>query len=69
MLAKLLRHNGIDLSDDEENSSPIEGSMEVEHQMSTESGTKRLCSSHQRSSSQLSQNLLSPLANQNLNHV
>ena len=69
MLAKLLRHNGIELSDDEENSPTIGGSMEIDRQMPSEGGTKRLCSSHQRNPSQLSQSMLSPLATQNINHA
>ena len=69
MLAKLLIHNGIDLSDDDENSAPLEASMEVEQQVVTEGGTKRLCSSHPRNSSTINRNMLSPLAPMNNNHA
>lgn len=70
MLEKLLRHNGIDLSDDEDNSSSNGGAMEVENQnqLTMEGSTKRICS-HRRNTSQLNQNVLSPLANKNFNHA
>ena len=69
MLAKLLRHNGIDISDDEEYPHPMEAPMEVENMTVTESGTKRVCPSNPRSPSQPTQNLLSPLARRDLNHA
>ena len=42
MLAKLLRHNGIAIEDDE-NLDPLVAPMEMEHQTIMESGTKRIC--------------------------
>jgi len=44
MLAKLLRHNGITIEDDE-NMDPSGSTMEIEHQVLSESGTKRSCPS------------------------
>ena len=69
MLAKLLRHNGIDLSDDEDLPHPMGAPMEVENQPVTESGVKRVCPSTQRNSSQLNQNKLSPLARRDTNNA
>jgi hypothetical protein len=51
MLAKLLRHNGIDV-EDEETMAPSGGPMEIEHQRSQESGSKRICPTSQRTLSQ-----------------
>mmetsp|Transcript_28026 Transcript_28026/g.40116 ORF Transcript_28026/g.40116 Transcript_28026/m.40116 type:complete len:732 (-) Transcript_28026:478-2673(-) len=51
MLAKLLRHNGIDI-DDDENIDPVGGPMEIEAQGPMEGGTKRVCPSSHRELSQ-----------------
>jgi hypothetical protein len=51
MLAKLLRHNGIDV-EDEETMAPSGGPMEIEQQRSQESGSKRICPTSQRTLSQ-----------------
>mmetsp|Transcript_25750 Transcript_25750/g.36892 ORF Transcript_25750/g.36892 Transcript_25750/m.36892 type:complete len:149 (-) Transcript_25750:267-713(-) len=51
MLAKLLRHNGIAL-DDDENTDPTGGLMEIEPNRQMESGTKRICPTNQRELSQ-----------------
>ena len=47
MLAKLLRHNGISI-DDDDNIDPISGPMDVENQVPMESGTKRICPTNHR---------------------
>jgi len=69
MLAKLLRHNGIDISDEDEQALPLEGPMEVENQVVFESGTKRSCPSSQRVSSQPHQSLVSPLGHSHMNNA
>ena len=51
MLAKLLRHNGIAV-DDEEDTDPASGPMEIETQAQSASGTKRICPTDQRELSQ-----------------
>jgi len=69
MLAKLLRHNGIDLSDDEDTPHEMGAPMEVENQLAMGSGVKRTCPSTQPNLSNLSQNVLSPLARRDTNHA
>jgi hypothetical protein len=61
MLAKLLRHNGIDIEDDE-NLDPLGAPMEIEHHPTMANGTKRICPTTNHSE-------LSPHATPNSHHA